>query len=199
MASSAEVGVPDVSGRNTGSAKLLKNRLLEVKIQMSRTTVSIDLLVRGKLGLERCGTGRIDLITTPADPWPDNGTHGLRRHTKLLTQTLDGGWDDARRGPFASRMDDAHGRRTRSGEDNREAIRRDDRQREIGAVGDQAISWCSPHQLRVVGLGQDDDTIAMNLPEGDEIVGIDPDSLAEPCTIRQYACAVIAASETQVQ
>jgi hypothetical protein len=196
MASRAEVGTPDVCGQNAGSADLLKNRLLEVEIQVSGTTASIDRIARGKLSLERCSTSVVDLITTAADPRPDHSPQGLRRHTELLPQARDGGRNDSRRGPLAPRVHNPHGRQIRSGEDNREAIRSDDRQREMGAIADEAVSWCSPHQLRLIGLGQDDDPIAMNLPEGHEIVEIDPDRPAELRSIRFDARAVIAAPET---
>ncbi len=195
MASRAEVGIPYVRGFNTGGVDLVKNRLLKVEIQVSRTTAPIDRGARGKLSLKRCGTSVVDLITTAADPRPDNGPHGLGRHVELLTQTRDGGGDDPRRSPLASRVHNAHGRQSRSGEDNREAIRSDDRQREMCAIGDEAVSWCPPHQLRVIGLGQDNDPIAMNLPEAYEIAGIDPKRPPKLGPIRIDARAVIATPE----
>jgi hypothetical protein len=86
-----------------------------------------------------------------------------------------------------------------SGEDNREAIRSDDTQGKIWAIGEKSISWRSPQQLWVGGLAQDYHPIAMNLPKVDEISRIDANRSSEPSTVAQHASAVITASQTQVQ
>ena len=106
-----------------------------------------------------------------------------RQHTKLLSQTLDGRGDDTRRDPFSSRVHNAYGRHARNGENDGEAIRRDHRQRKMGTIGDEAISWRSPHQLRIIGLAQDNDTIAMNLPQCHELTEVDTDGPTEPGSV----------------
>jgi hypothetical protein len=196
MASCAEVSIPYVCGWNAGGAELQKNRLLEVEIQVSRTTGPIDRIIWGKLSLEWFGTGVVDFITAPADPRSNCRKHDLRLHMELLTHKLDGCRYDSRCGPFSSRVHNAHGGQTRSGEDNWKAIRRDDSQGEMRATGDEAISWRSPYKLGVTGLGQHDDTIAMNLPKRHQITGIDADRPTEPCTVPVDSRAVIAAPET---
>jgi hypothetical protein len=166
---------------------------------MSRTTGSIDCFGRGKLALEWFGTGAVDFITASANAGPDGGEHGLRLHLKLLTQTLDGYGEDVRCDPFSSRVHNAYGRHTWSGEDDGEAIRRENRQGKMGLIGDQAISRRSSHPLGISGLAQDDDPIAMDLPQRYEITRIDADCPTEAGPIRVDTRAVVAASEAQVQ
>ena len=191
--------MPYVCGGNAGVAELLHNRLLEVEIQVPRTTGSIDRIVQRKLGLERCGTGIVDFITASANPRTDGGEHGFRRDIKCLRHQLDGGGHDSRGGPRSPCVYNAHGRQTRSSKDNGEAIRSDDRQGELRAVGDKAISWHALYQSWVSGRGQDDDPIAMNLPKRHEIMKIDADRSTKSCTVHVHARTFIAAPQTQVQ
>jgi hypothetical protein len=195
MASGAEVGMPQVCGGNAGAGELYKNRLLKVEIYMSRTTGLIDSFVRGKLALEWFGTGVVDFITAPANPWPDGGEHGLRPDTKFLKQALDSYRQDSRRDPLSSRVHNAYGRHAWSGEDDGEAIRSDNRQGKMGTIGDQAISRRSSHPLGIIGLAQDDDSIAMNLPQRHKVTGIDADCPTEPGPIPLDTRAVITASK----
>jgi hypothetical protein len=124
---------------------LQKKRLLKVEIQMPRTTGPIDPSLWAKLRLEWCGADLVDFITAPADPRSNGREDGLRLPMKLLTHELDGCGDDARGDAFSSRVHNAGDRETWSNEDNGEAIRRDDPQREIWAIGDETISWHSPY------------------------------------------------------
>jgi hypothetical protein len=166
---------------------------------MSRTTGPVDRIIWGKLDLEGFGAAGVDFIAAPADPRSDSSEDGRRLSMKLLTHTLDGCGYNSRCDAFSSRMHNAHGRQTRSDQDNWEAIRRDDGQGEMRAIGDEAISWRSPHELRVTSLSHDDDPIAMHLPQGYQITGIDANRPTEPGTVPLDARAIIAAAETQVQ
>src|SRR5262245_6606456 len=166
---------------------------------MSRTTGPIDRIIGGKLALEGFDAAGIDFIAAPADPRSDSGEDGLRLCMKLLAHSLDGCGYDSRCDAFASRMHNARRRQTRSDQDNWEAIRRDNGQGEIRAIGDEAISWRSPHEIRVTSPIQDDDLTAMHLPQGYQIAGIDADRPTEPGTVLLDARAIIAAAETQVQ
>ena len=67
------------------------------------------------------------------------------------------------------------------------------------AIGDEAISRRSPYKLGLTGLAQDDDPIAMNLPQCHKITGTDANRPTESVTIAVHARRVIAASKTQVQ
>jgi hypothetical protein len=95
-------------------------------------------------------------------------------------------------------VDNAHDRQTRGREDNGEAIRRDDGQGQMRAIGDQTIPWRAPHQRGVIRLGQDNDPIAMHLPECQQIVRIEADCLTESNTVAEDPGAVVAAPEPQI-
>jgi hypothetical protein len=196
MAGRTEVGMPHMCRGHAGGAQLQQDRLLEVEIEMSWTAGLVDRVIGGKLGLEWFGTGVIDLVTAAADPRPDSGEHRLRLQMELLTEKRDGRRYDLHRGPFPSRMHNAHSRLAGSDQDNREAICRDDGNGKMWTIGDEPISRHPSDELRVSGLGQNDESIAMNLPEGHEIMGIEADRLSEPSAVLVNAHALITTPET---
>jgi hypothetical protein len=178
---------------------LQQNGLLEIKIQMSGTAGPMDHSIRSELAQERFSAGIVDFVTASADPRPNGGEHTPRRDVKGLTHQRDGGGHDLRRDAFSPGVYNAHGRQTRSSQDDGEAICRDDTEGKTRAIGDQAIRWRALHALGISRFGQDNHPIAMHLSECREIVGINADCLTKSGAVPEDACAAVAAAEPQVE